>query len=120
MDARSAGDLGRIHTVAVRATDRLGNTTTKTQSIETQKDVTKPNLEVGGELISAPEGWVQQEGYKLHASATDAGYGVTSLTFKIDGSVVASLTQPSAGSCPASFAEDVDISEYEGGRMRPM
>jgi len=74
------------HTVVVRATDGLGQSTSKTMSVKVG-DATKPNLEVGGELFAAPEGWIHEEegNYGLHASATDSGFGVTSLVFDIDG-----------------------------------
>ncbi|MGH2940154.1 MAG: hypothetical protein ACRDPE_18755 [Solirubrobacterales bacterium] len=106
-----------LHQVVVRATDGLGNTTTRTLAVEVQRDETKPSLEVGGELANAPEGWVQQETYGLHATAGDpGGYGVTSVLFKIDGKTVAS-TSPGCpeGACGATLNELVDMAEYGGG-----
>jgi tripartite motif-containing protein 71 len=105
-----------IHTVVVKATDGFGNTTTKTLNIEIARDTTKPALEVGGELASAPEGWVEQESYGIHASATDSGSGVTSLNFTIDGTPLASKTQNCPeGACPATISTNVDMGKYEGG-----
>ena len=78
----------------------------------------KPNLEVGGELFAAPEGWVQQEegAYGLHASATDNGFGVTALRFKIDGKPVASKEQScAAGRCSASISASVNVKELAAG-----
>lgn len=105
-----------VHTVAVKATDGYGNTTTKTINFEIARDTTKPALEVGGELASAPAGWIEQETYGIHASATDSGYGVASLAFKIDGQTVISTTQAcQQGACPASISKSVNMSQYEGG-----
>ena len=105
------------HVVVIRATDGLGNTTTKTLNVKTG-DTTNPGLEVGGELFSAPEGWVQQEegSYGFHASATDAGFGVTALTFKIDGKAVASKEQSCpAGKCSASISTSVNVAALAAG-----
>jgi sugar lactone lactonase YvrE len=105
------------HEVVVRATDGLGNTTSKTLNIETG-DTTKPALEVGGELVSAPEGWIEQaEGnYGLHATATDGGYGVTSLVFSLEGKVIASKAQScSTGACSASISTTVNAHELTAG-----
>jgi tripartite motif-containing protein 71 len=105
------------HEVVVRATDGLGNTTSKTLNIKVG-DSTKPNLEVGGELAAAPEGWIEQaEGnYGLHASATDSGYGVTSLVSSIDGKPVASKTQTCvAGGCSAGISTTVNAHDLAAG-----
>jgi tripartite motif-containing protein 71 len=113
----SAGFTPGSHVVVIRATDGLGNTTTKVLNVHIG-DTTKPGLEVGGELVSAPEGWVQQEdgNYGFHASATDAGYGVTSLTFSLDGKVVTQKTQScAAGSCSASISMPVNARELAAG-----
>ena len=104
------------HSVVIKATDGLGNTTTKTQMVEVQRDTGDPTLQSGGELIEAPEGWVEQEAYGLNASATDSGYGVTSLALKIDGAQVTSTTQACAdGGCPVTLAKSIDMSSYSGG-----
>jgi sugar lactone lactonase YvrE len=105
------------HAVVVRATDGLGNTTSKTLNIKVG-DATKPSLEVGGELVDAPEGWIEQaEGnYGLHATATDTGYGVTSLVFSLDGKAVASKTQSCpAGACSATISTTVNAHELAAG-----
>ena len=101
----------------MRATDGLGNTTSKTLNIKVG-DTTKPGLEVGGELAAAPEGWIEQaEGnYGLHATATDAGYGVTSLNFKVDGKSVGSKEQTCApGKCSATVSTTVDAGALAAG-----
>jgi tripartite motif-containing protein 71 len=104
------------HTIQVKATDGLGRSTTKTQAIELQKDETKPALETAGTLATAPEGWVEQQGYNLSATATDAGYGVTSLIAKIDGKEVASWTGACIeGGCKATISKVIDMSAYSGG-----
>jgi streptogramin lyase len=111
----SAYSAGK-HTVLAKATDGLGNTTTKSLTMEVQPDKTKPTLQTNGELVEAPEGWVEQESYGLSASATDSGYGVTSLAFKIDGQQVASASQTCAdGGCPETLAKSVDMNAYSGG-----
>jgi sugar lactone lactonase YvrE len=105
------------HVVVIRATDGLGNTTSKTLNVKVG-DTTKPALEVGGELISAPEGWVQQEegNYSLTATATDNGFGVTALRFKIDGKSMASKEQSCpAGRCSASISTSVNVKELAAG-----
>jgi sugar lactone lactonase YvrE len=105
------------HVVKVMATDGLGNTTTKTLNI-TVGDTKKPTLEAGGELASAPEGWIEQaEGnYGLHASATDSGYGVTRLVFSIDGNAVATKAQSCpAGACSATISTTVNAHELTAG-----
>jgi sugar lactone lactonase YvrE len=104
------------HTIQVKATDGLGRSTSKTLSIELQKDVTKPTLETTGALATAPEGWVEQQTYNLNATATDAGYGVTSLVAKIDGKEVASSASACLeGGCKATISKVIDMSAYAGG-----
>lgn len=105
------------HEVVVRATDGLGNTTSTTFSIKVG-DTTKPSLELGGELPGAPGGWIQQEGgnYSFTATATDAGFGVTSLVFTIDGNPIASKTQAcSAGGCGAAISAAVNAKNLAAG-----
>jgi sugar lactone lactonase YvrE len=104
------------HTVVATAAAGVGNTTSRTLTIELQPDTTKPTLETGGELIDAPEGWVEQETYGLRATATDAGSGVTSLAFRIDGGTVAKEMQTCAeGGCEETLSKQVDMSPYSGG-----
>ncbi|HEX7244017.1 MAG TPA: SMP-30/gluconolactonase/LRE family protein [Solirubrobacterales bacterium] len=104
------------HTVQVKALDGFGRSTTKSLSIQVQRDTTKPTLEVGGELANAPEGWVEQDSYGLTASATDQGGGVTSLAFKIDGQQIASANQSCPdGGCEAALTKTVNMSPYSGG-----
>jgi sugar lactone lactonase YvrE len=104
------------HTVIAKASDGFGNTTTKSLTIDVQRDTTKPSLEASGELINAPEGWVEQESYGLSASASDGGYGTTSLAFKIDGEQVAAVSQGcSDGGCEESLTKSINMSPYSGG-----
>ena len=104
------------HSVVAKATDGLGNTTSKSLGVDIQRDTAKPSLEVGGELADAPEGWVEQDSYSLNASATDGGFGVTSLSFKIDGEQVASASQACPdGGCLESLTKQIDMSSYSGG-----
>jgi sugar lactone lactonase YvrE len=110
--AYSAG----AHTVVVKATDRYGYTTTKTLSVQIQRDTTKPEVQLSGELAEAPEGWVQQEGYGFFASASDGGYGLASLTFSIDGSEIASKTNTCPeGGCGNFLSRSVNMAPYSGG-----
>jgi sugar lactone lactonase YvrE len=114
---QSSGISPGSHTVVVRATDGLGNTTSKAMTIKVG-DTTKPSLEVGGELATAPEGWIEQaEGnYGLHATAADGGYGVASLAFSLDGKVMASKTQSCpAGACTATISTTVNAHELGAG-----
>jgi sugar lactone lactonase YvrE len=105
------------HTLVAKSSDGYGQWTSKTRTIEIQKDTTKPALTVGGELANAPEGWVQQESYGFNAAATDEkGYGVTSLILRIDGSTILSKTQTCAeGSCTASVSGGINMAPYAGG-----
>ena len=113
----ASSELSGEHTVVVKATDGYGQWTSKTRTIEIRPDTTKPALSIGGELFNAPEGWVQQQGYRLNATATDAkGYGVTSILFKVDGSTIASAGQPCPeGACEAQISEGISMAPYSGG-----
>ncbi len=104
------------HTIQVKATDGIGRSTTKSLTVELQKDTTKPALEASGSLVNAPEGWVEQQSYMLNATATDAGYGLNSLIAKIDGKQVSSWTNSCPdGGCKATLAKTIDLSSYAGG-----
>ncbi len=104
------------HEVEVQATDAYGRTSTETLPIEIEADEIKPTIQAGGELFNAPEGWVEQEAYGLSVSATDSGYGVTSVDFEIDGKEVAASNQKCPdGGCEETLANSIDISEYSGG-----
>lgn len=107
------------HTVEARATDAAGRTTWKTFTINIVRDSTAPQLQATSTFYAAPEGWLEQKTYSYDATATDAGgYGITSLSLKIDGAVVKTLTQAcAAGGCNGSFgtAATLDMSAYRGG-----
>jgi sugar lactone lactonase YvrE len=109
----SAGE----HAVVAKATDGRGNATTKSLAINIQRDTTKPLLESGGQLVQAPEGWVQQQSYPVTANASDgSGYGVTSLQLKIDGKAVASEAKSCPdGGCTASISKSINMASYSGG-----
>ena len=113
----SSGKAEGKHTVVVKATDGFGNTTSKTLTMELQRDNVAPTLTVSRALATAPEGWVEQDGYEFSASAADPnGYGVTALQLKIDGSVVASSSQSCpAGGCGASISKSINMASYSGG-----
>jgi hypothetical protein len=104
------------HVVTVKATDLLGNTTTRTLEISLSPDSSSPEVTVSGPLVSAPEGWVQQAEYAFSATAHDSGAGVTSLAFKIDGTVVASSAGSCAeGGCERVLSKSVEMSKFSGG-----
>jgi tripartite motif-containing protein 71 len=104
------------HTVIAKAIDGLGNTTSKTLAISVQPDTVKPAIQSSGALVTAPEGWVEQKTLGINASATDGGYGVTSLVLRLDGVQVASSSQTCAdGGCGASISKSIDMNTYPGG-----
>jgi hypothetical protein len=106
------------HTVVVKATDGAGLTTEKSLVIEILRDTTAPTVySTTGGLENAPSGWVEQKSYKLGVGAEDAGYGVTSLEFKMDGKVVKSTKASCVkGGCSLGMWEvSVNMSEYKGG-----
>jgi DNA-binding beta-propeller fold protein YncE len=105
------------HEVVVRATDGLGDTTSKSLNIKVG-DATKPSLEVSGELFEAPKGWIEQEegNYGLHASAIDSGYGVTSVVFFLDGKEIVPKTQACpGGGCSAVISTTVNAHQLVAG-----
>jgi hypothetical protein len=112
-EAYAAGE----HKVLATVTDGAGNTTTKTLTITIQKDTTAPLLETYGNLRTAPDGCVEQVSKSLGAYAEDpAGYGVTSLSFSIDGKAVKSVSQScTSGGCEVEFGSTVNMATYAGG-----
>lgn len=106
------------HTVDAMVTDGSGLTTTKTLTINIQRDTVSPELSLSGALAEAPEGWVQEGTRSLTADAADPnGYGVKQIRFQIDGSVVGeSLIQTcEQGGCPKSKTVWIDMTQYGGG-----
>lgn len=112
-EAYSAGE----HKVVASVTDGAGNTTTKSLTIKIEKDTTAPILETGGTLVTAPQGWVEQVSRSAWAYAEDGkGYGVTSLSFSVDGKVVKSQTQAcSSGGCEAEITSALNMAGYAAG-----
>jgi sugar lactone lactonase YvrE len=106
-----------FHDLEVTAKDGLGRTTTRGLWFEIEPDVTKPVIEIGGELAAAPMGWVEQESYGFTATATDrGGSGVGWLKFAVDGETLTSKSQTClAGACEASLSSSIDMSKYSGG-----
>jgi hypothetical protein len=104
------------HVVVAKSTDGVGLTTEKTLTIEIQRDTTKPTIENYGLLYNAPDGWVEQKTYELGINAWDNGYGVTSVEFKMDGSVIksAKLTCPNGG-CTEWLNVAINMAGYKGG-----
>jgi tripartite motif-containing protein 71 len=105
------------HEVVVRATDGLGNTTIRAMAVKVG-DTTKPTLELGGSLVSAPEGWIMQSkgNYALQAMATDKGFGITSLKFIVDGKTLRSKTQTCpGGGCEGILITSFHANEFEAG-----
>lgn len=108
----SAGE----HKVVATVTDGAGITTTKSLTITIQKDTTAPELETWGNLRTAPSGWVEQVSRSVSAYAEDTGYGVTSLSFRIDGKVVKSVNQfCTTGNCEGELSTSVSMAAYAGG-----
>jgi streptogramin lyase len=112
----SAALEAKSHTAQVKTTDGLGRSTENTVNFSITRDTTKPVMEASGELVNAPEGWVEQESYGLNVTATDAGAGVTSIQFKIDGKLVASTSQSCPdGGCKGTLAKQISMATYPGG-----
>lgn len=105
------------HTVEVKAIDGVGRPTTKSLTISTVRDEAPPQLTANSAFFTAPEGWLTQKSYVYTSMASDSGGdGVVSMSLKIDGNVVKSMTQScSSGGCAASLAGTIDLSSYEGG-----
>jgi hypothetical protein len=106
------------HTIEVSAIDAVGlKSSTRTVSIEVQRDTTMPTVTGSGPLISGPEGWIEQHSYAISAKAEDPkGYGATKLQLKIDGSVVGTSTQVcAAGACLFSHEFTVNTGTKTGG-----
>jgi len=104
------------HSAKVKAVDGLGRSTESTVSFQISPDTTKPSLEAGGELVNAPEGWIEQDTYGFNATASDGGVGVTSIIFKIDGQQVASASQSCPdGGCKLTLSQQISMASYAGG-----
>ena len=107
------------HGVEVKATDDAGRSTTKTLTINIARDTTAPEFNLYNTFYTAPEGWLEQKSYNYNATSNDeGGYGVVSMTLKIDGAVIKSVS----GTCPAGgcsrlfgFGPTIDMSSYGGG-----
>lgn len=105
------------HTVIVKATDGVGNTTEKTLYVTVERDKTPPEiLTETGSLENAPSGWVEQKTYETRLMTGDTGYGVTSVAFKMDGTLV----KEQKGSCPDGyckffFSVTPSMASYKGG-----
>jgi len=103
------------HNVQVVATDGVGLSTTNELSVTT--DSTAPQLTANSKFFTAPEGWLEQKSYIYIASASDTGgYGVTSMSLKVDGKTIKSLNQSCAsGGCSGGLAGSIDMTVYKGG-----
>jgi sugar lactone lactonase YvrE len=87
------------HKVDVIATDGVGLTTTKTLNVESHGDLTAPSAELSGSMTSQATLGNTRPQYKLYVSAGDAPAstgeresGVASITAKLDGTLVSSVT----------------------------
>jgi hypothetical protein len=105
------------HEVVASVTDGAGITMTKKLTINIQPDTTAPKLATSGALREAPDGWVEQVSKSVSAFAEDPdGYGITSLTFSIDGKVVKSVSQTcDSGSCGKELVASPNMASYSGG-----
>ncbi|HYP56012.1 MAG TPA: NHL repeat-containing protein [Solirubrobacterales bacterium] len=103
------------HKVEVTAIDGVGLSNTRSLTLTT--DDTPPQITSSGKFFTSPGGWLEQKGYFYSVYATDAGgFGVTSLVFKIDGSVVWSQSQECVqGGCSAGGLRWTDMTPYDGG-----
>jgi len=107
------------HKAEVVATDAVGiKSTVKTIEFEIQPDTTAPQLAPSGIFYTAPDGWLEQKTFSYDTTATDpGGYGVKSLTLKIDAKTVRSVSQSCpTGACSKSFGTgSINMASYEGG-----
>ncbi len=105
------------HTVVIKVTDGAGNSTEKTIYVTVERDTTPPEiLEETGSLENAPSGWVEQKTYETRLMTGDTGYGVTSVAFKMDGTLV----KEQKGTCPDGyckffFSVTPSLASYKGG-----
>jgi NHL repeat len=103
----------------ITARDAAGNESSAVQVFEIERDTTPPTITAANAFYNAPEGWVEQKSYAVNATGKDdAGYGVTSMTLKIDGAIVrsSSSTCPN-GACSLALASSppLDLLEFSGG-----
>jgi hypothetical protein len=105
------------HTIVVKATDGVGLTTEKTLSVTIERDKTPPEIiKTSGALVNAPSGWIEQKAYEIKLLAGDAGYGVTSVAFKMDGTVVNETKGTCLdGNCQYFFEAKPNMAIYKGG-----
>ena len=105
------------HAVEVIATDAAGRVQAKTMTINIQRDITPPLITAPNTLFTAPEGWVEQLPYAYAPSAADSkGFGVVSLKFVVDNTVIKKAEQTCAGgSCSLGLNGTLDVSAYGGG-----
>jgi streptogramin lyase len=102
------------HKVKVTTIDGVGLPTTKELTVTADNSV--PQLKTISSYFLTPKGWLEQKTYSYSTSFSDTGFGVTSITYKIDGKVVNSVNQscPSGG-CSATLAGTIDMAAYDGG-----
>ncbi|HET7417267.1 MAG TPA: NHL repeat-containing protein [Solirubrobacterales bacterium] len=106
------------HTVEATVSDGSGLTSSKSLSINIQRDTTAPTISSTGPLAEAPEGWVEQKTYSFTATSTDPnGFGVKQIRLLIDGSLVGESTATSceAGGCSKGKTFNVNAANYKGG-----
>jgi sugar lactone lactonase YvrE len=107
------------HTVEATVTDGSGLvSSTKTLSINIQRDTTAPQIASTGPLAEAPEGWVEQKTYAFTATATDPnGYGVKQIRLLVDGNLVGetTVTACETGGCSKAKTFNVNAANYKGG-----
>ena len=106
------------HKVEVVSTDGVNLVTNKPLEITSINDTAAPQLSATSTFFNAPDGWLEQKSYSYNASATDVGgSGIKSLSLKIDGKVVKSVTQscPNGGCSAALGTNTIDMTAYAGG-----
>jgi sugar lactone lactonase YvrE len=107
------------HQVEIQATDAAGRSSAKSLTIDLSADKTAPTITAANAFYNAPEGWVEQKSYAVNATGKDeSGYGVVSMTLKIDGVVERSSSQAcQAGGCslPMGVFQPLSMTKFSGG-----
>ena len=121
------------HTAVVKATDRVGRSTSQERSFQVFKDEQAPELFVPGvgnqldqyietlpegpdpmSLVEGPSGWVPDGIFRLTSGATD-NVGIKSLKVLVDGASVGESVSCPYQNCSTQNAWTVDTADYSGG-----
>jgi Concanavalin A-like lectin/glucanases superfamily/Putative amidase domain len=103
-----------LHHLRVTSEDAMGHLSEWNGTFTITRDTTPPNLSVNG--MPAEGAVVGAHPAEYSAKATDAGGGVTSLVFKVDGEVIEEVTQGCPhGGCPLDGSMAPNLSEVTPG-----